>query len=269
MTSATMTTTARRGGLARRIVASILIGWLGLRLISAWQAAQPDATWQSIKLAGVLRVGMDASFPPFADLVEGKIVGLDVDLANAIGQRLGLRIEIALVGYDGLYDALTTRQVDVIISALPFDPMRGGEFLYTTAYLDAGQYLVSTTDTCTAMAQIDGRSVALEYGSLGDDEARRWERRLHQLTILRFATAAEALQAVQRGAADCALVDFVSARVARRSARTLIITPPPVVSEGYHVATRSRSADLAGAIQAAINALQADGSITALLDKWL
>jgi ABC-type amino acid transport substrate-binding protein len=86
---------------------------------------------------------------------------------------------------------------------------------------------------------------------------------------MRFATAAEALDAVQRGKADCALVDFVSARGALRHAPTLIIAPTPVVSEGYHVATRSRSADLAGAIQAALNALQADGSIAALLDKWL
>src|SRR5258708_24291147 len=135
-------------GLFRREVASLLCVILVGLLVHDWGTAQPynDGTWQRVQQTGILRVGMDASYPPFADTAAspvGEPSGLDVDLANEIGRRLNLKVQIANLGFDGLYEALKTQQVDVLISALSFDPARSNEVIYTHPYVDSGQVIVS------------------------------------------------------------------------------------------------------------------------------
>ena len=66
--------------------------------------AHPDDTWDRVREAGVLRVGMDASFPPFEMIAaDGTLVGFDVDLARELGRRLGVEVQfVANLPYDGL-----------------------------------------------------------------------------------------------------------------------------------------------------------------------
>src|SRR5258708_37822342 len=159
-------------GLFRREVASLLCVILVAFLVHDWRAAQPynDGTWQRVQQTGILRVGIDASYPPFADTAAwpvGAPSGLDVDIANEIGWRLNLKVEIANLGFDGLYEALKTQQVDVLISALSFDPTRSNEVIYTYAYVDSGQVIVSRDGSYPDMRSLDGDRVAVEYGSVG------------------------------------------------------------------------------------------------------
>src|SRR5947209_6488435 len=102
-----------------------------------------DQTLTQVHQSGVLRIGMDASFPPFGNMINNETVGLDADLANALGQRLGVKVQIQNMGFDGLYYALESHQVDAVISALSIDPVRTGDVIYTRPYIDVGQVLVS------------------------------------------------------------------------------------------------------------------------------
>ena len=77
--------------------------------LSACQAQ--SASWERIEQSGVVRVGLDPTYPPF-EVTEGSgVAGLDVDLADAVARELGLTTEFVYFGYDGLYDALATEQV--------------------------------------------------------------------------------------------------------------------------------------------------------------
>src|SRR5260370_31390060 len=92
----------------RRPVVTLLCLILIALFFRDWRHAQPynDGTWARIQQTGVLRVGMDASYPPFSDTPAGTPIGLDVDLANEIGRRLGVHVQIANMGFDGLYYAV-------------------------------------------------------------------------------------------------------------------------------------------------------------------
>ncbi len=255
----------------RRLLLGFLSATLIILLFLDWRSSQPynDGTWDRVRKTGVLRVGMDASYPPFSDTPAGTPVGLDVDVANEIGRRLGLKVEIANLGFDGLYEALRTDQVDALISALSFDPTKIDRVLYTASYVDAGQVLLSRNGSFGDMPALDGRTVAVEYGSGGDEAARVWERRLHKLTIERFTLADDALNAALTGAADAALCDWVTARLYTRKHTGLMISPQMVTHDPYAIATRISSYDLAGAISKAIGEMQQDGTLSRILDRWL
>jgi ABC-type amino acid transport substrate-binding protein len=255
----------------RRILLSVLIVILVGLLFYRWRHRSPatDGTWDRVQESRVLRIGMDASYPPFSDTIAGTPVGLDVDLANEIGRRLGVRVDIVNMSFDGLYDSLYTGQIDALISALSIDPMRIGKVIYTQGYVDAGQVLVSRNGDYTLMPELEGKTVAVEYGSYGDELARTWERRLHLLKMARFVTSEEAMQAVIEGKAQAALVDQITARLYRRTQPDLVISPSLITHDPYTVAVRITSYDLGGAIGDVLKQMDQDGTLAAILDRWL
>src|SRR5210317_512895 len=86
--------------------------FLSVALMSLWLALSScqaqSGSWERIKQSGVLRVGLDPTYPPFEVSDGDGAVGLDIDLANALASELGLNSEFIYFGYDGLYDALAT-----------------------------------------------------------------------------------------------------------------------------------------------------------------
>jgi polar amino acid transport system substrate-binding protein len=224
---------------------------------------------------------MDASYPPFEWIDSmGNPTGFDVALAEELGRHLGLEVQfVANLPYDGLYDALAVGQVDAVISALVVNPDRTADFAYSTPYFDAGQVLVvrEGESAISRMADLGGHTLAVEFGSQGDLLARTWARRLEGLSTVTCQTAQEALEAVENGAADAALVDHVSAlaSVAPESEETqhpggrLTIVGDPVIEEPYAVAISREDGRLLRAINRALATMEADGTLESLRHDWL
>ena len=249
--------------------------------------ARPDDAWERLRGTGTLRVGMDASFPPFEAIVaDGTLAGFDVDLAQELGRRLEVEVQfVANLPYDGLYDALAVGRVDAVISALVVNPARMADFAYSTPYFDAGQVLVVRAGEAgiEEIADLSGRTLAVEFGTRGDMEARRWTRvstpgrKLPGLTVVLYQTAAEALAAVTAGKAEVALVDHVSALAATAPSNLsgsgvgsgLRIVGSPLVEEPYAVAVRRESRHLLHALNDVLAEMEADGTLEALTAKWL
>ncbi len=226
-----------------------------------------DADWERIQAAGVIRIGVDPSIPPFASFAEDDIIGLDPALGRAIAQELGVRAEFVPLSFDGLYDALWTGIVDMTIAALRPDPLRLGRVRYSAPYFDAGQSLLSSAGYAELSALPEGAVVGVEFASEGDLAARNIEH----ITLERFFAAQEALEAAERGDIQAALVDAVSARLylSAQPASTLQMPPERIVPDPYVIAIRRDDWRLYGAVQAALSDLRARGELATLHDTWL
>jgi ABC-type amino acid transport substrate-binding protein len=246
-------------------------------------------TWERIQQQGSIRVGMDANWVPF-EYVDGsgELSGFDVDLAHELGRRLGLEVHIiANLSFDGLYDALTAQRADVVISAMVADMGRSADFAYSIPYFDAGQVLVvgPNGDHIKGLEDLGGQILAVELGSQGDVIARRWARRLTNLSLLHRDSAGDALTAVASGQANAALTDRATALMALReysqqqtiqsdthqkgNENHLFISGEPISDEQYAVVVRKESNDLLRAINAALTDMQQDGTLEALARTWL
>ncbi|HXV43637.1 MAG TPA: transporter substrate-binding domain-containing protein, partial [Anaerolineae bacterium] len=158
--------------------AAAAIGLFLLLSLGFWFLLSPrdDGSLAEIQRRGTLRVGLDASFPPFETVdANGQIVGLDVDIAQAIAADLGVEAEFVNIGFDGLYGALLARRVDLIISGLPYDPRWTQNVAYTTNYFNAGQVLVirANDPTINSVEDLPGRTVTVEWGSQAEMEGRQ------------------------------------------------------------------------------------------------
>jgi ABC-type amino acid transport substrate-binding protein len=239
-----------------------------------------------VQEAGVLRVGLDPSWPPFeyVDPESGEVVGLDVDLARAIGHELGVEVAFVVSGWEGLYGALFAGQFDAILSALPYDPWRTKEALYSISYFNAGPVLVVRGDSPTVLAPdveakdlvraLAGHTVHAEFGAEGDVQARRLLDKGAEIEIVTYDTAAAALDALADAApgTEVALVDAISARLYLRESADragLRIAGQPLYDEMYVIAVHPGAVSLQAAIDQALVKLRESGELDALLDRWL
>jgi ABC-type amino acid transport substrate-binding protein len=255
----------------RWMIAGGLVLLLVVAGLSLARGRGDDGALERVQSGRVLRVGLDASFPPFETLdTAGEVSGVDADLAHALAAKLGAEPAFVNLGFDGLYDALLADKVDVVISGLPYDPRRTRDVIYSPPYFNAGQVLVARTgdvvlDGSQALA---GRTVAVEWGSQADMEARRLKQTVAGLTILSRPTAQDALQALATGQADAAIADGISARQFMRSNASLVRVVETLTDEPYVVASRARSRRLAEAIDRALLELRESGELDRLLARW-
>jgi arginine/lysine/histidine transporter system substrate-binding protein len=229
-----------------------------------------DTAWQRIQTTGVVRVGLDPTFPPFETADDGDLRGLDVDLARAIADDWGVAVAFVYFGYDGLYDALATQQVDLLLSALVVQVERTRDFAYSESYFNAGEILITTPASgVKRMADLNGRTLAVELGSLGHVEATVWARRLANFKVVAYNTADEALTAVAAGEADAALVDSVSGRLYLRQETRLQITDAAVTQEPYAAVVRIEDAILLARLNQTLGRLQTTGELEQITRRWL
>jgi ABC-type amino acid transport substrate-binding protein len=262
---------------SRRALLSILA--LVIIALTAWfvlarLGGEEDEAWARIQQEGVIRVGMDASWPPFEYIDDdGQIVGFDVDLARSIGQRLGVEVELVNVGFDSLYDALYVSRFDAIVSALPYDPLLYGDVAYSISYFNAGQVLVvrsseSANQRISEVNDLAGKKVGVEWGSEGDVVGRQLQKEIEGLSLQSYMTPDAVLQGLKEGEVEAAVVDAVSAYQLMAAEGGVQVVGDPLTDELYVIAVRLDSPFLLRTINEALVEMREDGTLERLPEKW-
>ncbi len=217
-----------------------------------------------------IRIGIDASFPPFA-LDDGETLsGLEIDLAGALAQQIGLSAEFHNLNYYSLYDALISDEVDVLLSSLPVDPARMDDARYTQPYFDNGLQLVAPAGAPRLDTdKLAGERIAVEYASSADSLLRRWSAENKLLERLPYELPNHALDALRLGHADAALVDHLTYRLYQRHHRDWQSASQFVTHEPFAIAIRRENRDARRLIEAALASLQASGELARIVDEWL
>ena len=250
---------------ARARLILLLIGLVSAALV-IWlaQRAVPPVIFPY----GELRVGVDPSSPPFAAIGENGLFGLEIDLARELGARLGLPVRFVPLGFDGLYDALKTDQVDALIAGILIDDTRLNDIHYSQPYFDAGLVLVSSREI-SDMSQLPGHRLAFEFGSEADSEARTWMRRVLAFETLPYERQQDALDSVRLGDADAALVDSISTRLYLNNHSDFHAEFHQVTNAPYAIATQARRPETSVVVRATLQMMIDDGTLDAIIDYWL
>jgi ABC-type amino acid transport substrate-binding protein len=274
----------RRRWLAGLIVAGLVVAaglWLLLRVLP--EAVDP--TWVRIMETGVLRVCTDPSWPPFefVNRDTGQIEGFDVDLARLLAGRLAagadsdaleaarpvVRAEIVSVGFDSLYDALVAGRCDAVLSALPYEPTRTQDVVYSVAYFNAGLALLTRADESDieALDDLAERVVGVEWGFVPEGNSRQRDF-LRNLSLRRYETAEDALRALHAGEVEAAIVDRITALAYKRDCEGLQFVGEPLHDVNYVIPVRPDSFRLLEEINRVLLEMRKDGTLEELQEKW-
>ncbi len=234
--------------------------------VVAWLNRGEDEAWARVQQSGVIRFAIDPSYMPFDGLgSEGVFYGIDVDIAQEVARRSGLRAEFVIAGQDSLYDVLAVGQADATISALIVNPTLMGRWQYSTPYFDVGQVSVKLPNS----AKTSEVSIAVEFGSDGDAAARHLARRQAGVEVRPFPTANEALQAVSTGQVDEAIIDAISARQLISQTYPQLQIGEYVTHDPLAIAVWGESTQLLTAINRALAEMAEDGATQQMIEAWL
>lgn len=219
---------------------------------------------------GMIVVGVDAGVPPFASDDGQAVYGLDIDLAHAIARDIDLPIQFLNIGYYGLYDALTSGEVDLLISALRVEEARMDDVRYTRHYFDNGLLLVTPVEKPIASLDgLAGKKVAYEFGSQADTELRKLEEQYGPVTRLPYELPTYALDSLRLEYADAAIVDAIALRLYLRRFADWRAAQRYLTRDHYAIAARRDNRDAWALVDGALAALKEKGELDKIIAMWL
>jgi polar amino acid transport system substrate-binding protein len=230
----------------------------------------PDPVWAAARQRGALRVAVDFGYYPFSGVQAGQPIGYDIDLARAVGQKLGLAVEFVPSNLDSIYDDLANHKADMAASALPYAPEQGWRAGFSTFYFNAGQVLVAPQDSpITGLQQLGERTIGAPLGSDADTFARKLAAGDHTITLRSdYDTPAAVLADLRRGKIDAAIVDNASALSDLGHQPGLKALGPALTLEPYVLAAPAEAYQLHDTINQALDDLRKEGFFEQLGKKW-
>jgi polar amino acid transport system substrate-binding protein len=228
-----------------------------------------DPIWAEAKQRGVLRVAVDLGFYPFTWVEDNQPAGYDIELAEAVAAKLGLRAEFVPTGLDAIYDDLAARRADMAASALPYAPELGWRARFSSFYFNAGQVLiVPEASPIRAADQLGGMRVGVPLGSDADTQARRMLAADPTIRLAaEYETPADALAALRHGELDAVIVDNTAALIELNREPGLTIATA-LTLEPYVLAVAPEAFQLHAEINRALDELRREGFFEQLGTKW-
>ena len=244
---------------------------------------------QAIRDKGTIKVGSDIAYAPveFKD-DSGKTVGIDPDLADAMGKQLGVKFEFENGTFDTLITGLRSKRYDIAMSAMTdtkdrqegidadtgkkvgegvdfVDYFTAGVAIYTKKGADQG--IKSWSDLC-------GKKIVVQRGSVSEDLAKAEAKKCPKgkpLAIEAFDTDQQAQTRLRAGGADAGSSDFPVAAYAVKTSgggNDFQLVGEQVEAAPYGIAVAKDQTQLRDALVAAMNAIIKDGEYAKVLKKW-
>ncbi len=221
-----------------------------------------------VKRAGVLTVGADTTYPPFEwiDTKKGQPVGFDIDLANLIAEKLGVKAKIISTAWDGIIPALKSGKFDVIISAMTITPERAKEIDFSIPYYDSGQIIAVRKDNTAIHGPQDlaGKVVGVQTGTTGEEAAKK----IKGIKIKEYPDIQYAFTDLEMGRIDAVVNDLPVSAYFIKTHPNLKLVGKLFTVEHYGIAFRKDEKALKEAINNILKQIKSDGEYDQLYEKW-
>ncbi len=232
---------------------------------SAAALAQAD-TLDKIKKDGVVVIANGGAYPPFGYVENGTMVGFDIDLGNEVAKRLGVKAQWEKIDFSGLLPALSSKRVDMLVTAMTWTPERAQRITFSTPYYNSGIAGAFKAGAKIATpADLAGKVVAVQIGTAGDkfvrDLGTAKEIKTYNDFLLAFAD-------VENGRADVVVntLPVVRYNAMRRPSKLEVSATWDKRDVGIN--TRMEDARLLAAVNAVMADLQKEGFLQKLDAKW-
>ena len=223
-----------------------------------------------------LRVGVEGAYPPFSSVgADGKIVGFDIDIANALCAQMKAQCTLVQQDFDGMIPALQAHKFDLIIASMSATPERLKVVDFSDKYYNTPNRLIAKAGTAIdgSPASFKGRKIGVQRSTINDRYATA---RFAGATIVRYTKQDEVFLDLAAGRIDATLVDAVAGDVGflkTPAGKGYAFTGPSYTDPAYFgtgvgVALRKGETGLRDQVNAAIKAIRANGVYKKLQGRY-
>lgn len=226
----------------------------------------------------VLTMGTNAAFAPYEYVDEnGKYVGIDVEIAQAIADKLGMTLEIEDMEFDSIVTSVKTGAVDFGMAGMTVTEDRKKEVDFTNTYATGKQVvIVIEGGKVNSLDGLSDAKIGVQRGTTGDvyatgDYGMNEDKVTENGKVVRYDNGNQAVLALISGAVDAVIIDNEPAKslVAANDGKGLSILETEYVYEEYAICVNKDNAELLSKINTAIDALMLDGTIDGIIEKYI
>ncbi len=220
-----------------------------------------------------LTMGTNAEFPPYEYHENDAIVGIDAEIAAAIADKLGMKLEIQDMAFDSIITAVQTGKIDMGMAGMTVTEDRLKSINFSDSYATGVQVIIVNGDSPITsvddLFDVGGYTIGVQTATTGDLYAT-WDIEDEGLgTVQRYNKGADAVAALSAGKIDCVIIDNEPAKAFVAASDSLKILDTEYAIEDYAICVAKENEELLGDINDALAALRADGTIDSIIDKYI
>ena len=227
-----------------------------------------DAAELTTVTAGKLTMSTNAAFPPYEMTADdGSFEGIDIDVAAAIADKLGLELQVDDMDFDAALLAAQNGKSDLVMAGVTVTDERQKVMDFSDTYAEGIQSIIVPEDSDIASVDdLAGKTIGTQRGTTGyiyctDD--------FGEDSVVAYDNGLTAVQALNNGQVDAVVIDNAPAKEFVAANTGLKILDTAYAQEDYAIGVAKGNTALLDAINGALEELQADGTLQSIVDKYI
>ena len=222
---------------------------------------------------GKLTMSTNAAFPPYEMTDDnGNCVGIDIEVAEAIADKLGLELQVDDMDFDAALLAAQTGKSDMVMAGVTVTEERQTVMDFSNTYATGIQVVIVPEDSDIASIEdMTGKMIGVQRGTTGDlyCSASVEDGGFGEENVTPYDNGLTAVQALLNGQVDCVVIDNAPAQEFVEANPGLKILDTEYANEDYAIGVAKGNTALLDAINGALEELQADGTVQSIVDKYI
>lgn len=232
---------------------------------SAGESAAADGELKLVE-EGKLIVSTNAEFPPYEYYDANEIVGIDIEIAQAIADKLGLELEVKDGAFDAIIAEVVSGKADIGIAGMTVTDERKQNVDFSDSYATGTQVIIVKGDSeIKSAADLEGKSIGVQLGTTGDIMATD----IKDSKVEQYNKGMDAVQALSQGKIDAVIIDSEPAKFYEKEVSGLKILDEAFAVEDYAIALKKGNTALQSKINEALKELKAEGKIDEIIGKYI
>lgn len=230
--------------------------------------AGEDNSLQKVLDSGEFILGLDATFKPMGYTDESdQIVGFDIDCAEEVCARLGVKLVKQPIDWDTKEQDLDSGKIDCIWNGMSINASRAEVMNLSEAYMKNEMvFVVAAGSPIASQADLDGKTVAVQSGSSAQEILQNSGLNITENAL---ATNVECLQQLELNLVDAVFMDSVVANYEiKESGKDYVLLPDGLEEEEYAIGFRKNDQALRDKVQEILSEMKADGKLGEISEKW-
>ena len=216
--------------------------------------------------AGKLHMSTNAAFPPYEMTADdGSFVGIDVEVATAIAEKLGLELVVDDMDFDAALTAAQQNKSDMVMAGVTVTDERLAVMDFSDSYATGVQVVIVPEGSDITLDTLGDQQIGTQRGTTGNIYCTDDYGEEH---VIAYDNGITAVQALQNGQVDCVVIDSAPAQALVEANPGLTILDTEYVTENYAIGFPKNS-DLLPAVNAALAELIEDGTVQSIVDKYI
>ena len=253
----------------KKILALVLA--LVLVLSFAACASKNDAGFTTVE-EGKLHMSTNAAFPPYEMITDdGAFEGIDVEVATAIAEKLGLELVVDDMDFDSALLAAQNGQSDMVMAGVTVNEDRLAVMDFTDSYATGVQVVIVKEGSDVTMDNLGEKLIGCQAATTGYIYASDTPENggYGEDHVIAYDNGAMAVEALKGGQVDCVIIDNAPAQAFVEANEGLTILEGDWVTEDYAIGVKKGNTGLLEAINGALNELIEDGTVQKIIDKYI